>query len=92
MISQVNSAKYLGILVDSKLTWKPHITELSKKLAGTAGIFFKTRHFTTIEISKLLYYYLFEYFISYGIFIWGLNPANLKALSKLQKRVSGLSH
>ena len=92
-ISRVNSVKCLGILVDSKLTWKPHITDLSKKLARTTGIFFKIRHFATIEISKLLYYSLFDSFISYGISIWGLtHPTNLKALSKLQKKLLGLLH
>ena len=30
-ISPVEQVKYLGILVDSTLSWKPHITELSKK-------------------------------------------------------------
>ena len=40
--SKFPSNIYLGILVDSKLTWKPHITELSKKLARTAGIFSKS--------------------------------------------------
>ena len=84
----MNSVKYLGILVDSKLIWNPHIIELSKKLARTAGIFFKIRHFATSDILKLLYYSLFDSFISYGISIWGLtHPTNLKALSKLQKKV-----
>ena len=40
-INQVNYVKYLGVLVDSTLTWKPHIIELSKKLARTVSIFFK---------------------------------------------------
>ena len=30
-ISQVNCIKYLGIFIDSTLSWKPHVTELSKK-------------------------------------------------------------
>ena len=90
-ISRVNSVKYLGILIYSKLTWKPYITELSKKLARTVGILFKMRHFATIEISKLLYYSLFNSFISYGICFWGLtHPINLKALRKLQKSCHGL--
>ena len=28
----------LGVLSDSNLNWKPHITELSKKLARTVGV------------------------------------------------------
>ena len=52
-ISQINSIKYLGILVNSKLTWKPYTTELSKKLSRTASVVFKIRHFTTIEILKV---------------------------------------
>ena len=66
-----NYVKYLGVLVDSTLTWKPHIIELSKKLARTVGIFFKIRHHVTPETLKLLYYSLFFSFTSYGISVWG---------------------
>ena len=30
--------KFLGILLDENLTWKYHLTELSKKLARTRGM------------------------------------------------------
>ena len=43
LLTHVESIKYLGILVDSTLTWKPQISELSKKLARTCGIFFKNK-------------------------------------------------
>ena len=40
------SVKFLGVLLDSNLRWKSHITELSKlKLSRTIGIFCKIRHF-----------------------------------------------
>ena len=87
-INQVTYVKYLGVLVDSSLTWKPHIIELSKKLARTVGIFFKIRHYVTSETLKLLYYSLFFSFISYGISVWGLtHPTTLDPLYKLQKKV-----
>ena len=34
-----NCVKFLGVLLDSSLSWTDHIVELSKKLAGTVGIF-----------------------------------------------------
>ena len=51
--------KFLGVILDSNLNWKPHITELSKKLARTVGVFFKIRHFVPLDTLKLLYYSLF---------------------------------
>ena len=38
-----NTVKFLDVLLDSNLNWKPHITELSKKLARTVGVFFKVQ-------------------------------------------------
>ena len=64
--------KFLGVLLDSNLNWKPHITELSKKLARTVGVFFKIRHFVPLDTLKLLYCSLFYGFVSYGIAVWGL--------------------
>ncbi len=34
-LKQVDSAKYLGIDIDSKLTWNSHIDPLTKKANGT---------------------------------------------------------
>ena len=58
-INQVNCIKYLGIFIDSTLSWKTHVTELSKKLARNCGIFFKIRHYVNPDTLKLLYYSLF---------------------------------
>ena len=90
-IKRENYVKYLGILVDSALTWKPRITQLSKKLSRSVGIFFKIRHYVTPETLKLLYYSLFHSFISFGIAVWGLtHPTILEPLCKIQKKLSEL--
>ena len=87
-ITRVNYIKYLGVLVDATLSWKPHITELTKKLARTSGIFYKIRHYVSPDTLKLLYYSLFYSFISYGITVWGLtHPSYMDPLWKLQKKV-----
>ena len=73
-LNRTEYIKYLGILVNSTLSWRAHITELSKKktLARTTGIFFKMGHCVSLESLKLLYFSLFYSFVSYGITVWGL--------------------
>ena len=85
VITSVESLKYLGIPVDSTLTWKPQISELSKKLGRTCGIFFRMRHYVTPETLKLLFS-LFYSFLSYSIVVWGLtHPTTLDHLFKVQE-------
>ena len=65
-ITEENDVKFLGVLLDSTLSWKPYITELSKKLSKTIGMFYKLRHYTTADVLKLLYYALLYPFLIYG--------------------------
>ena len=52
--------KFLGVLLDSSLSWKHHIVELSKKIAGAVEIFYKVRHHSySFENSLLLIVLLF---------------------------------
>ena len=87
-ISQENCVKFLGLLFDSNLNWKPHITELSKKLSRTVGLFYKIQHYAPLETLKPLYYGIFFPFLSYGIHVWGLtNRIYLNLIFVLQKKV-----
>ena len=70
-IKQESCAKFLGILSDSNLSWEFYSTELSKKLARTAGLFYKIRHYAPIDTLMLLYHGLFAFFLTYGISVWG---------------------
>ena len=43
-IKHVESNKFLGIYIDSNLTWKAHINHIVNKVAKTTGILYKARH------------------------------------------------
>ena len=87
-IKQTSYVKFLGVLLDENLSWKYHLTELSKKLARTCGIFFKVRHVLPINILILLYNSLFSPFLQYGILVWGLTfESYINPVFLLQKRV-----
>ena len=53
-VKQVKYVKFLGLLLDENLTWKYHLNELSNKLAGTSGLFFKIRHLLPSIVLNLL--------------------------------------
>ena len=82
--------KFLGVLLDTNLSWKHHINELSKKLSRTLGLFYKIRACVPLEQLKQLYYSLFNSFVLYGITVWGLTYKSLaQKLTVIQMKKSG---
>ena len=78
--------KFLGVLLDSTLSWKPQMTEPSKKLSTAVGLLYKIRYYAPQETLKLLHYGIFFPFISYGV-VWGLTyPSYLDKVPIPQKR------
>ena len=87
-IQQENCVKFLGVLLDSALSWKYHLAALAKKLARTSGLFFKTRHPIPFDTIKLLYHAIFSPFLYYGIVVWGVaSECFMNPVSVQQKKV-----
>ena len=59
-IYESNKIKYLGIILDSRLSWRDHINELTKKLNRAVGIVYKIRSDCTNKVLLSLYYSLFH--------------------------------
>ena len=57
-IERVSEYKYLGILVDEKLKWMPHIENLQRKLRKTAFILNHLRFCTNKDTLLKVYYAL----------------------------------
>ena len=78
--------KYLGIILDHRLTWKPHLTELSKKLSRSVGMLFKIRDLCPTTVLRSLYFSIFNSHLSYGLPIWGnANCFYVDKIFKIQK-------
>ena len=79
--------KYLGLILDSRLTWKDHITELSKKISRSVGILYKTRNYCPSTILKSLYHSIFSSHLSYGLPVWGYaDEIYIKKINIIQKK------
>ena len=86
-IFESTKIKYLGLILDSRLSWKFHISELTKKLSRSVGMLFKIREYTPKSVLVSLYHSLFNSHLTYGLPAWGHNKKELtKRISKLQKK------
>ena len=88
MISKVNNTKFLGIVIDDKLSWEAHLDYLVKKLRSCVGAICRVRKFVPSDLYLKIYNALFESHLSYGITVWGValkNRSNEK-LFVTQKR------
>ena len=87
-IKHVESTKFLGISIDSNLTWKAHINHIVTKVAKTTGILYKARHFLPSQTLRTPYYSLIYPYLNYGNVVWGNTcPSRLESIRKLQKNI-----
>ena len=70
-IKRVKSVKYLGMIVDDKLTWEQHIGYISEKIVRNIGILKRIRNFIPQESLLLLYHTLVEPYFRYCSIVWG---------------------
>ena len=86
-IKQVYETKFLGIVIDDKLSWNPQINYLKKKLSCATGILNRIKDSIPTKLHKNLYHTLFESHLCYGISAWGgVSDTKLKPLFKIQKK------
>ena len=87
MIRKVESTKFLGVNIDSKLSWSEHIHHIKNKISKSIGILYKVRK--TFQVSTLItLYYSFIYpYFQYCVEVWG-KACNiyLSSLINIQKR------
>ena len=76
LLDQKTYIKYLGILIDSNLTWKYHISYITSKISKTIGVIARLRHFAIVPTSTLLTLYrsLLSPYLLYGLTVWGQAP------------------
>ena len=63
--------RYLGVLIDSNLSWKHHITYISTKINKSLGILARLRHFVPSKTLLNMYRSLIQPHLSYGISVRG---------------------
>ena len=63
-LNRSSNIKYLGVIIDHKLTWCEHISHVKKKVSKGIGILYKARQFLDKKSLHNLYYsYIYPYLI-----------------------------
>ena len=88
-IFESKKLRYLGLILDDKLTWKYHISELKKKLGRTTGIIYKLKKLGAPKSTLAsIYYSLYQSYLNYGLCCWGqTNKENFKKIEISQNKV-----
>ena len=81
--------KYLGLIVDDRLTWSFHISELGKSLGRAIGIIYRLKKTgCPPKVLLNLYFALFQSHLSYGLLAWGTaSKTSIEKLFLLQKKI-----
>ena len=66
--------KFLGLIIDSTLSWNPHIDLVSKRLSTACYALNCLKHLVSRETLKIIYFSHLQSILSYGIIFWGSSP------------------
>ena len=79
--------KYLDVLLDNKLNWKPHVQKVKTQLSRACGVLTKLKHYTTQSVLKVVYNSLIHPYLNYSIVSWGrASKTTIQPLIKLQNK------
>ena len=85
-IVEVSETKFLGVTIDNKLSWIPHIENLHKKLKSVTGTLKRIKNNIPEQNFKSIYYALFESHMRYCITVFGgASSSHLDKLFRIQK-------
>lgn len=81
LLAFTSSIKFLGLHMDSGLTWGTHIHHLHKKLSSGIFILNSLKHILPTKTLSMIYSSLINSHLNYGCLLWG--NANKKFLNKI---------
>lgn len=85
---EFNYIKFLGVIIDDKLSWTSHIQYICSKISKGIGIIAKARKYVNNRSLITLYYSFIYPYILYCIEVWGRATENcMKPLYILQKKI-----
>ena len=87
-LDRKTQGKFLGVILDEKLTFKEHVKYISNKVSKLTGLLYKIKDFFPLQVLRNLYFSLIYPYLNYCILAWGsANISVLEPLFILQKKL-----
>ena len=87
-LTEANSVKYLGVLIDKNLTWKPHLAAISTKIAKGSWALARLKRYVKQKTLLTVYCSMTFPYLQYCVTTWGsCSSSNLIPLMSSQKRI-----
>ena len=92
VISKVDHAKSLGLIIDNRLSWSNHVNDLCKKVTSAIGALRRIRPLISQSTAVLIYNSLIQPHFDYCSPVWdGFSDQLSDKLQKLQNRGATIS-
>jgi len=85
LIKETENTKFLGLDVDSSLSWKDYIDQMMFKLGRACYAIRYVKHFMSQDTPRIIYFSYFHSILSYGIILWG-NSVYSSDIFKIKKK------
>ena len=71
-IARVTQDRFLGVIIDEKLTFNPHKKALARKISNNCGVLYRARYVLNQKSLVCLYYSFIQSHMIYCSNVWGL--------------------
>ena len=88
-IERKTEARFLGVIIDEKLTWTQHIAALRMKMARYLGVMYKIKSQLPIQARLQIYHSFIQSHLNYCSLVWGF-AAKSRIESLFSKQKQGL--
>ena len=86
-IERKTVVRFLGVLLDYKLTWSDHIKAIRSKMSKYNGILYKLKHVLPLKARLLTFNSLVQSHVNYASLVWGsTHKSKIDTLFTAQKK------
>jgi len=87
VLSRVDQTKFLGIIIDERLSFNAHANMVCRSISRSIGILRRVETLIPFTSKRSLYYALIYSRVSYGVIAWGLSrQASVDRIERLLRR------